>query len=137
MTRTLIDAPMVQFFARRCDPAHRRPGIRTSTSRDVANTTVAPLFRWGVPALPSRLCKLSTSAIPSTAKRRGALAPALQAAPPLLALIESQIVRRQQMSPATMAGDFRARAFAAIDIGEVDDRRTISRDQAPATTLFA
>jgi len=61
----------------------------------------------------------------STTKRRRALAPTLQAAPSLLALIESQIVRRQQMSPATTARDFRARDFAAIDIGKVDDRRTI------------
>jgi hypothetical protein len=34
---------------------------------------------------------------------------------------------------ATVVRDFRARAFAAIDIGKVDDRRTISRDQARAT----
>jgi hypothetical protein len=68
----------------------------------------------------------------STAKRRGAVAPTLQAAPSLLASFDSQIVRRQRVSPATVARDFRARGFAAIDIGEVDDRRTISRDQAPA-----
>jgi hypothetical protein len=51
----------------------------------------------------------------------------------LLALIDSQIVRRQRVSPAAMAWDFVPQDLAAIDIGEVDDRRTISRDQAPAT----
>jgi hypothetical protein len=70
----------------------------------------------------------------STAKHRGALAPASQAAPSLLALIETQIVRRQRVSPAAMAWNFLPPDLAAIDIGEVDDRRTISRDQAPATT---
>jgi hypothetical protein len=68
----------------------------------------------------------------SPAKCRGALAPALQAAPSLLASLESQIVRRQRVSPAAVAWNFPP-DFAAIDIGEVDDRRTISRDQAPAT----
>jgi hypothetical protein len=32
-----------------------------------------------------------------------------------------------------MAWNFLPPDFAAIDIGEVDDRRTISREQAPAT----
>ena len=69
----------------------------------------------------------------SAAERRGALPSALQAAPSLLASHDSKIVRRQRVSPAAVARDFRARTFAAIDIGEVDDRRTISRDQTPAT----
>jgi hypothetical protein len=45
----------------------------------------------------------------STAKRRGAVAPALHAAPSLLASLDSlnslnsQIVRRQRVSPTAMA----------------------------------
>ena len=61
----------------------------------------------------------------STTKSRGAVAPALQAAPPLLSLVDSQILRRQRVSLATMAWDILSPDFAAIDIGEVDDRRTI------------
>ena len=67
------------------------------------------------------------------AKCRGAVAPALQAAPSLLASLDSQIVRRQRVSPATMAWNILPPGFAAIDIGEVNDRRTISGEQAPAT----
>jgi hypothetical protein len=69
----------------------------------------------------------------STTKRRCALAPALQAAPSLLALVDSQIVRRQWVPPAAVTWNFLAPGFAAIDIGEVDDRRTISTNHAPAT----
>jgi hypothetical protein len=72
----------------------------------------------------------------SIAKCRGALAPASQAAPSLLASLDSQIVRRQRVSPAAIAGDFLPPDLAAIDIGEVDDRRTISREQAPATKII-
>jgi hypothetical protein len=71
----------------------------------------------------------------STAKCRGATTPALQTTPSLLASIDSKILRRQWVSPATMAGDILAPDFAAIDIGEVDDRRTISTNHAPATKL--
>jgi hypothetical protein len=67
----------------------------------------------------------------STAKCRGAVAPALQAAPSLLASVNSQIVRRQRLSPAPMAWDILSPDFAAIDIGEVDDRRTISTKRVP------
>jgi hypothetical protein len=66
-----------------------------------------------------------------TAKCRGAVAPALQAAPPLLASVDSQIVRRQRVSPATTAWNIRSPDFATIAIAEVDDRRTISTDHAP------
>jgi hypothetical protein len=123
----------MQSVANRGDPAHRRPVIPTGNGRDGANTIVAPLFLRGLPALPSRSCRTSLSAITATTKRLGAVAPALQAAPSLLALIETQIVRRQRVSLATVARYLRARCFAAIDIGEVDDGRTISREQAPAT----
>jgi hypothetical protein len=51
-------------------------------------------------------------------------------------LIDSQIVRRLWVSPATMPWYFLATDLAAIDTGEVDDRRTISRDHAPATTII-
>jgi hypothetical protein len=71
----------------------------------------------------------------STAKCCGAVAPALQTAPSLLASIDSQIVRRQWVSPATTAWNILTPDFAAIDIGEVDDRRTISTNHAPATKL--
>ena len=69
----------------------------------------------------------------STAKCRGAVAPALHAAPPLLSSVDSQIVRRQRVSLATMAWDILSPDFAAINIGEVDDRRTINTERAPAT----
>jgi hypothetical protein len=72
----------------------------------------------------------------STTKCRGAVAPALQAAPSLLASVDSQIVRRQRVSLATMAWDIRSPDFAAIDIGEVDDRRTISTNHAPDLDLL-
>ena len=69
----------------------------------------------------------------STAKCRGAVAPALQATPSLLASVDSQIVQRQRVSLATMAWDILSPDFAAIDIEEVDDRRTIRTKHAPAT----
>jgi len=69
----------------------------------------------------------------STTKCRGAVAPTLQAAPSLLASVNSKILRRQRVSLAAMAWDIRSPDFAAIDIGEVDDRRTISTNHAPAT----
>ena len=71
----------------------------------------------------------------STTKCRSAVAPALQAAPSLLASVDSQIARRQRVSPATMARDILSPDFAAIDIGKLDDRRTISTNHAPATKL--
>jgi hypothetical protein len=60
----------------------------------------------------------------------------IAAAPPLLALVDSQTVRCQRMSPATMAWEILPPVFAAIDVGEVDDRRTISREHAPATKII-
>jgi hypothetical protein len=94
--------------------------------------TRAPVHR-RLCALPWRSWTFSRSATMSTAKRRGAVAPALPAAPSLLTSLDSQIVRRQRVSPATAAWDILTADFAAIEIGEVDDRRTISREQAPAT----
>jgi hypothetical protein len=73
----------------------------------------------------------------SMAKCRGAAAPALQAAPPLLSSVDSQIVRRQRVSPAAMAWDILSPDFATIDIGEVDDLRTISTKHAPATNFIS
>jgi hypothetical protein len=92
----------------------------------------APVHR-RQPALPSQSWRFSGSRSTSAAKRRSALAPALQAAPSLLASLDSQIVRRQRVSAAAMAWNIVTPDFAAIDIGEADDRRTISREQAPAT----
>jgi hypothetical protein len=69
----------------------------------------------------------------STAKCHGAVATALQAAPSLLASVDSQSVLRQRVPPATIARDMLSPDFAAIDIGEVDNRRTISTNHAPAT----
>jgi hypothetical protein len=66
----------------------------------------------------------------STAKCRGAVAPTLQAAPSLLASVDSEILRRQRVSLAAMAWDIRSPDLAAIDIGEVDDGRTISTNHA-------
>ena len=133
VTETAVS--VMQSDAKRCDPAYRRPEVRTGNGRDGANTTVAPLYLRGLPAPPSRSCRFSLSAIPSTTKCRGALAPAFQAAPALLTLIDPQIVRRQSVSLATMGWDFLPPDFATIDIVEVNDRRTISREQAPATNL--
>jgi hypothetical protein len=55
----------------------------------------------------------------------------LQTAPSLLASHDSQIVRRQRVSAAAVAWNIVAPDFAAIDIGEVNNRRTITREQAP------
>src|SRR5947208_11422609 len=96
------------------------------------SSTVALLFSGLLAALPCQSWRSSPNATTSPTKRRNALAPTLQAAPLRLALIASQIIRRQRVSPAAMAWDFLSPDLA-IDIGEVDDRRTISRDQAPAT----
>jgi hypothetical protein len=95
-----------------CAPVHRRQSV-----------------------LPWQSWRFSGSRSTSAAKCRGALAPALQAAPSLLPLIESQIVRRQRVSAAAMAWNIVTPDFAAIDIGEVNNRRTITREQAPATNL--
>ena len=91
----------------------------------------APIHR-RLPALPWRHGSRESAAI-STTKCRGAFAPALQAAPSLLAALDSQIVHRQQVSLAAMGWDILPPDLAAIDIGEVDDRRTISRERDPAT----
>jgi hypothetical protein len=119
--------------------AIRRPadlGLRPRTSRAGSDPIVAPLFIGTLPTLPCRSWRFSRSATMSAAKRRCAIAPALQATPSPLASSDSQIVRRQWVPPATVAWNFLAPGFAAIDIGEVDDRRTISTDQAPATKII-
>jgi hypothetical protein len=117
--------PVMQSVAKRCDPAPGRSGITTphQPSRVGSDPIVAPLFIGTLPTLPCRSWRFSRSAIP----------PTLQAAPSLLALVDSQIARRQRVSLATMAWDILSPDFAAIDIGEVDDRRTISTNPAPAT----
>jgi hypothetical protein len=92
----------------------------------------APVHR-RLSALPWRSWTFSRSATMSTAKCRGAVAPALQAAPSLLASVDSKILRLQRVSPAAKAWDILSPDFAAIDIGEVDGRRTISTNHAPAT----
>ena len=61
---------------------------------------VALLFTGLLSALPCQSRRFSLSAAASPAKCGGAVAPALQAAPSLLALLDAQIVRRQQVSPA-------------------------------------
>jgi hypothetical protein len=71
----------------------------------------------------------------STTKCRSAVAPALQPAPSALASVDSQIVLRQRVSPATMAWDILSPDFAAIGIGEVDDRRPINANHAPDLNL--
>ena len=99
-----------------------------------------------------RSWKFSCGAPMSSTKCRSAVAPALQAAPPLLASLGSQIVPRQRVSPAPMAWDILALDSAAINIksgrhvgylsraldgrasGEVDDRCTVSTNHAPAIT---
>jgi hypothetical protein len=94
----------------------------------------APVHR-RLSALPWRSWTFSRSATLSRAKCRGAVAPASQAAPSLRASVDSQIVRRQRVSPAAMAWDIRSPSFAVINIGEVDGRRTISTNHAPATKI--
>jgi hypothetical protein len=118
--------------AKPCDPPSGRSGI-TRTNRAGSDPTVAPLFIGTLPTLPWRSWRFSRSATLSTTKCRGAVAPTLQAAPSLLASVNSKILRRQRVSLAAMAWDIRSPDFAAIDIGEVDDRRTISTNHAPAT----
>jgi hypothetical protein len=83
--------------------------------------------------LTVRSWRFPRSATMSTTKYHSAVAPALQAAPSLLASVDSQILRRQRVSPATMPWGILSPDFAAIAIGEVDDRRTISTNHAPAT----
>jgi hypothetical protein len=92
-----------------------------------------PLVHRRLPALRCRSWRFSRSATASTTKCHRAVAPALQAAPSVLASVDSQIVRRQRVSPATMAWDILPPDFAAINMEEVDDRRTISTEHAPAT----
>jgi hypothetical protein len=127
--------PVMQPVAKQCDPARliwdRTPHQPNRGEHD----SRAPVHR-RLPALPWRSWTFSRSATMSTTKCRGAVAPALQAAPPLLSSADSQIVPRQRVSPATMAWDILSLDFAAIDIGEVDDRRTISTNHAPATTCL-
>ena len=127
--------PVMQSVAKRCDPAPGRSGITTphQPSRVGSDPIVAPLFIGTLPTLPCRSWRFPRSATMSTTKCRGAVAPALQAAPSLLASVNSKILRRQRVSAATMAWDILSPDLAAIDIGEADDRRTISTDQAPAT----
>jgi hypothetical protein len=127
--------PVMQSVAKRCDPAPGRSGITTphQPSRVGSDPIVAPLFIGTLPTLPCRSWRFSRSAIMSMTKCRSAIPPTLQAAPSLLALVDSQIARRQRVSLATMAWDILSPDFAAIDIGEVDDRRTISTNPAPAT----
>jgi hypothetical protein len=100
-----------------------------------ASSTAALLFSGLLSALPCQSWTFSPTAAISTAKCRGALTPALQAAPSLLASLDSQIVRRQRLSAAAMARDILPPHLPAIDIGEVDDRRTTSREQAPDLDL--
>jgi hypothetical protein len=47
----------------------------------------------------------------------------------------ARIAGSARVSPATMVWDILSPGFAAIDIGEVDDRRTISTNHAPATNF--
>jgi hypothetical protein len=96
------------------------------------NTTVAPLPIGRCPPYPGGH-EHSLSAALSPAKCNGAVAPALQATPSVVALVDSQIFGCQRVSPATVAWNFLPPDLAAIDIGEVDDRCTISREHAPAT----
>lgn len=55
---------------------------------------------------------------------------------PCIASVDSQIIQRQRLSAATTARDILSPDFAAIDIGELDDRHAISTKRAPATTLI-
>jgi hypothetical protein len=71
----------------------------------------------------------------TAAERRRPLASALQAAPSLSTGIEAQVLWGHQMPPPTAVRDTLASDFSQIGIGEVDDRRTISRKHAPATNL--
>jgi hypothetical protein len=66
-----------------------------------------------------------------TAKCVGAVAPALEAAPSLLASVDWQIARRQRVPPATIVWDIRSPDLAAIDIGEVDDAVLLVQSTPP------
>jgi len=131
MTRTLIS---VSLWRRVLQSGANRRAAATGTSQVGSSTAV--LLIGSSSALPLRSCRFSFTVIAPTAKCRRALAPALQAAPSLLASLDSQIVRRQRVSAAAMAWNIVTRDFAAIDIGEVNNRRTITREQAPATKII-
>jgi hypothetical protein len=72
----------------------------------------------------------------STTKCRGAVAPTLQQHHRFSLRSIPQIVRRQRVSPATMAWNFLTPDLGAIDIAEVGNRRTISTKHAPATIIL-
>jgi len=103
----------MQSVAKRCDPAPAWSGIRPGTSQvGREHDSCAPVHR-RLPALPCRSWTFSRSATMSTAKCSGAVTSALQAARPLLPSVDSQIVRRQRVSPATMAWDILPPDFAS------------------------
>jgi len=60
----------------------------------------------------------------SAAKCGATLASALETAPPLLALVDAHVLRRQKVPPATAAWDLGAPDLAAIDVRKSDDHRT-------------
>jgi hypothetical protein len=73
----------------------------------------------------------------STPKCRSAFATTLPTPPAALALINPEVVRRELMPVATMAGDFGAAGLAALlDVRKRNHERTISRNHAPATTDY-
>jgi hypothetical protein len=74
--------------------------------------------------------------MPAT-KCSSTLSSTLQTAPPPLPVVDSQILGGQQVPPAAVAWDVLPPNREAIDSREVDDRRTISRNRAPATTFLA
>jgi hypothetical protein len=123
MTRTLIDAPMAQSVARRCDPAHGPHGVsilHQPRRREHGS-------RAAVPPAPARR---SLAVMKILAERDHIDAEMLSrgrariAGSPIAARFARVADRpASAAAPAAMAWDFLTPDFPAIDIGEVDDRR--------------
>ena len=92
------DCRSCNHVAKRCDPGGGGAGIGPRTCQIGANTIVAPLFIGAYPPYRAVMEILTQrDHVDGEMPRRGR---ALQAAPPLLSSIDSQILRRQRVSPA-------------------------------------
>jgi hypothetical protein len=105
----------------------------TGISQGGSNTAVAPLLTGSWSVLPSRSVQILIQRdhvdgeMPRRARAR--IADSAIAAP----FARFADCPASAGVPCRSGSGFPPRGFAGIDIGEVDDRRTISRKQAPAT----
>jgi hypothetical protein len=100
---------MSRSIAGRCGSLHRvatsrevfcDPRLAIHESRPLHHLRERSFMPDGLNLTHMREVRLAASGAPECS---GTVAPALQAAPPLLSSVDSQIVRRQRVSPATMA----------------------------------